>query len=314
MADSVAASAADSAVDPAIPLRADHVLPLRLVIAVRNFAHRKPLGFVGALVVVSLILTAVFADQLAPYSASKIDLRSKYLGFDLTSAHKLGTDQTGRDVLSRLIYGARISMFVGFGAILISETGAVTIGIVSGYFGGWFDKTVQRVIDAWLAMPGLVILITILGIAKRTPNVDLLWGMVLAIGVLGIPGRSRVFRSQVLTLRATPYVEAARSLGATPIRIMLKCVLPNLMPLVLVSATTGLGAVILTEASLSFLGFGPAGKPSWGQMLSVDGRDAFLQQWGLAVWPGVAIATAVFCFNIFGDALRDVLDPRLRNR
>jgi peptide/nickel transport system permease protein len=310
----MANSATQAALDYGLPYRRERPLPLRLIYGIAHFARKKPLGFVGAIVVLGLILVAIFADQLAPYSPTKLDLKAKFLGFNLSSPHKLGTDQTGRDVLSRLIYGARISMFVGFGAILISEVGAVSIGVVSGYIGGWFDKIVQRLVDAWLAMPGLIILITILGIAKRTPNIDLLWGMVVAIGILGIPGRSRVFRSQVLSLRGTPYVEASRCLGATPIRIMMTCMIPNVMPLVLVSATTGLGAVILTEASLSFLGFGPAGKPSWGQMLSVEGREQFLQQWGLAVWPGVCIGTAVFCFNIFGDALRDVLDPRLRNR
>lgn len=294
--------------------RRDRPLPLRMLMGIGHFARRKPLGFVGLLMVTAFILAAIFAGLIAPFEPSKIDLRNRFAPFDLSSAHKLGTDATGKDILSRLIYGARISMFVGFGAILISEVGAVTIGVISGYVGGWFDKIVQRLVDAWLAMPGLVILITFLGIARRTPNVDLLLAMIVAIGVLGIPGRSRVFRSQVLTLKGVAYVEAARSLGAGGPRIIWKCLLPNIFPLVLVSATTGLGAVILTEASLSFLGFGPAGKPSWGQMLSIDGRESFLRQPGLAIWPGLCIATAVFGFNMFGDALRDVLDPRLRNR
>jgi peptide/nickel transport system permease protein len=279
----------------------------------RSFARRKPIGFVGLVIVIALLLVAIFAPQIAPMSPDAIDLRNRYAGLDLQSAHKLGTDATGRDILSRLIYGARISMFVGFGAIAISESGAVVIGVVSGYVGGWVDKVLQRLVDAWLAMPGLIILITILGIAKRTPNVDLLWAMFIAIGILGIPGRSRVFRSHIMTLKDSAYVEAAKGLGASGPRIMVRHLLPNLMPIVLVSATSGLGAVILTEASLSFLGFGPAGKASWGQMLSVGGRESFLTQWGLAVWPGVCIGLAVFGFNIFGDALRDVLDPRLRD-
>lgn len=306
------AQTAASALDLGPLARPQRVLPLRMVYGLANFARRKPLGFVGLLMVSTLVAVAIFADQLAPYSPDKLDLKNRFLLFDLSNPHKFGTDQTGKDVLSRIMYGARVSMFVGFGAIAISEIGAVSIGVVSGYLGGWFDKLFQRLIDAWLSMPGLIVLITVLGVAKKSQDIDILWAMVVAIGLQGIPGRSRVFRSQVLTLKQAPYVEAAKSLGATGPRIVWKCLIPNVMPLLLVSATTGLGAVILTEASLSFLGFGPAGKPSWGQMLSIDGREFFLKQWGLAVWPGVCITAAVFGFNIFGDALRDVLDPRLR--
>ncbi len=310
----MAESSAVSSLDFGPQYRTERPFPVRVVRTIAHFARKKPLGFFGALMVLGFLFAAVFAEQLAPYDPSKLDLKNRFAPFDLTSSHPLGTDATGKDVLSRLLHGARISMFVGFGAIAISEIGAVSIGVISGYVGGWFDKVTQRLVDAWLAMPGLIILITFLGIAKRTPSVDLLWAMVVAIGILGIPGRSRLFRSQVLTLKQAAYVEAARSLGASGPRIVWKCMIPNVLPLLLVSATTGLGAVILTEASLSFLGFGPAGKPSWGQMLSIDGRESFLNQWGLAVWPGVCIAATVFGFNIFGDALRDVLDPRLRAR
>jgi peptide/nickel transport system permease protein len=280
--------------------------------AIFGFARRKPLGFAGLLLVLGLIIVALFAPQLAPFDPQKIDLRHKLEG--PTPLHRLGTDATGKDVLSRLIYGARISMLVGFGAVFLSEAGAVLIGVTSGYFGGWYDKIVQRIVEAWQALPGLIILIVLLGIARRMPQVNLVLAMVVAIGLLSIPGTSRVFRSQVLTLKEAAYVEAARSMGAGHIRIICFCILPNVFPLILVSATTALGGVILVEASLSFLGFGPAGEPSWGQMLSVDGREYMRSQPGLAVWPGVCIAAAVFGFNIFGDALRDVLDPRLRHR
>ncbi len=158
----------------------------------------------------------------------------------------------------------------------------------------------------------LIILITFLGIARRMPNVNILLAMVLAIGILSIAGSSRVIRAQVLTIKNQPYVEAARCMGAGNVRIIWNCVVPNVFPLMLVSMTVALGGVILAEASLSFLGFGPAGEPSWGQMLSVDGREYMRVQPGLAIWPGVCIALAVFGFNVFGDALRDTLDPRLR--
>jgi len=307
-------SSAISSVDFGPLSRREYPLPVRILRTSLRFARRKPLGAFGFVLVLGLVICAVLAGVLAPYDPDKLDLKNRLAGFDPGGAHWLGTDKTGRDTLSRLLYGARISMKVGFGAVLISSTGALFIGVVSGYTGGIVDKIVQRLIDAWQAMPGLIILITFLGIARRNQSIDLVWAMVFAIGFLGIPGASRVFRSQVLTIKQAAYVEAARSLGATSPRIMWKCIVPNVFPLVMVSATTGLGAAILAEASLSFLGFGPAGKPSWGQMLSVEGREYMRVQPGLAIWPGLCIAAAVFGFNIFGDALCDVLDPRLRGR
>jgi peptide/nickel transport system permease protein len=283
-----------------------------MVYGLARFARRKPLGFVGLLMVFTLIFMAVFAPQVAPYAPNKMNLKHTLEGS--SSAHLLGTDGIGRDVFSRLVYGARISITVGFGAVAISSTGAATLGIVSGYFGGLFDKIFQRFVDAWQAMPGLVILITFMGVVSRMPNVNIILAMAVAMGILGIAGTSRVIRSQVLMIKNGPFVEAARSMGAGDGRIMVYCILPNVFPLILVGATTALGGIILAEASLSFLGFGPAGKPSWGQMLSVDGRQYMRAAPGLAVWPGIFIGMAVFGFNIFGDALRDVLDPRLRQR
>ncbi len=272
--------------------------------------RRQPLGTFGLLIVLLLVLAAIFAGQIAPHDPEQIHLRNRLEGS--SGEFWLGTDATGKDIFSRLVYGARISMMVGFGAVAIGTTGAAFLGIVSGFLGGAADKVIQRFVDAWQAMPGLIILITFLGIARRMPNVNILLAMVLAIGILSIAGSSRVIRAQVLTIKNQPYVEAARCMGAGNARIIWNCVVPNVFPLMLVSMTVALGGVILAEASLSFLGFGPAGEPSWGQMLSVDGREYMRVQPGLAIWPGVCIALAVFGFNVFGDALRDTLDPRLR--
>jgi peptide/nickel transport system permease protein len=287
-------------------------LPLRWLMAAGWFARHKPLGFLGALIILALAVAALFAGQLATHDPNKIDLRHKLEG--PSRAHWLGTDATGKDTYSRLLYGARISLKVGLGAVLLSTLCATALGVVSGYFGGWFDTILQRFVDAWQAMPGLIILITMLGIVRRIPNVDMILAMILALGILSIAGRSRVERSQVIALRGMPYIEAARALGAGHLRIMLRHILPNTVPIILVGATVSLGGVILAEASLSFLGFGPAGETSWGQMLSVDGREFMRRQPGLAIWPGLCIALAVFGFNVFGDALRDVIDPRLRGR
>ncbi|MGH2588281.1 MAG: ABC transporter permease [Dehalococcoidia bacterium] len=284
--------------------------PVRWLLALGKFARAKPLGFFGLVVIVVMIVVAIFAPQIATHPPNQIDLRNRLEG--PSAEHWLGTDATGKDVFSRLVYGARISIFVGFGAVAISTVFATLLGVVSGYLGGWFDTVVQRFVDAWQAMPGLIILITILGIVRRMPDVNVLLAMVVAIGVLSIAGRSRVERSAVITIRSMPYVEAARAVGSGNGRIMLTYILPNIVPIILVGATVSLGGVILAEASLSFLGFGPAGEPSWGQMLSVDGREYMRSQPGLAIWPGLCIGLAVFSFNVFGDALRDVADPRLR--
>lgn len=293
-------------------LVAERRLPLRVIFRLLAFARRQPLGTFGFLIVFGLILAALFAEQIAPYSPDKQNLRHRLEG--PSAKFWLGTDATGRDTLSRLIYGARISMMVGFGAVFIGSGGAALLGVVSGYLGGWSDKIIQRFVEAWQAMPGLVILLTILGIVRRMHNVNVVFAMMLAIGLLSIAGSSRVIRAQVLTIRNQPFVEAARSMGAGHVRIIWYCIVPNVFPLILVSMTVALGGVILAEASLSFLGFGPAGEPSWGQMLSIDGREYMRRQAGLAIWPGVCIALAVFGFNIFGDALRDTIDPRLRRR
>ncbi len=192
--------------------------------------------------------------------------------------------------------------------MLISESIAAAIGVMTAYYGGWTDKVGQRVVDVFSALPYLVVLITILGIFGTG-----LWQLIIAIGVLGGPGGSRVIRGQVLSIMASPYIEAGRVIGAGDRRIMLTYVLPNVAALIILGSTIRLGGVVLLEASLSFLGYGlPPPFPSWGQMLSIQGREYMRSAPGLAIYPGIAIGIIVFSYNLLGDALRDVLDPRLR--
>ena len=276
--------------------------------AAGRLARQQPLGLFGLLVVLALAVLALpqVAEVTAPYPYAKQDLRHRLEG--PSSSHLLGTDGQGRDTLSRLIYGVRITVVVGFGAVAISELIAATIGVISGYYGGWFDKLFQRLVDIAQSLPNLVVLITVLGVMGSS-----LGAMVLAIGIVTGPGGSRLIRSQVLSLMSRPYVEAARVVGATDSRIMLTHILPNVLPLIILGASLRIGAVVLLEASLSFLGFGlPPPFPSWGQMLTLDGREYLRRAPGLAIFPGLAIGVAVFSFNVLGDALRDVLDPRLR--
>jgi peptide/nickel transport system permease protein len=274
-----------------------------------SFARRKPLGFLGGLIVLGFLVIAVFAPVLAPYDPDYANLRHSLRGS--SSEHLLGTDRSGHDTFSRILWGARLSMIVGFGAVLISAVCATVIGLVTAYSGRWVDMIVGRLIDAMLAMPGLLVLITILGIARRT-DTNMVLAMLLSLGLLRIAPLARIYRSAVVQVRSRPFVEAAESAGAGKLRIMFRHVLPNIVPLIIVTSTIALPATILAEASLSFLGFGPTGESSWGQMLSVDGRLYFRQQPGLAIYPGLAIFLSVFGFNMLGDALRDILDPRLR--
>jgi peptide/nickel transport system permease protein len=221
----------------------------------------------------------------------------------------LGTDAAGRDVFSRLLYGTRVAVVVSFGAVFIASVISSSIGIAVAYYGGLFDKLMFRLVDVFQALPGLIVLITIMGLFDRG-----IWPLTVVMGLLfGLGVGPRVIRSQALSVMVTPYVEAARVVGASDRRIMMKYVLPNVFPLVVLSATLLLGIAVLFEATVSFLGYGiNPPYPSWGQMLSLDGRQYMRSAPGLAIYPGVAIGILVFSFNLLGDALRDVLDPRLR--
>lgn len=272
-----------------------------------QFIRKKPLGAFGAVLIALFLFLAIGAQWLAPYPY-ETTVGTRLLGPSL--AHPFGTDASGRDLLSRIIWGARISVTIGFGAVLLSTFIAVVVGVTSGYFGGLMDLLVQRLVDIWISFPALVLLVSLVAILG--PG---LWSTTLVLGVLLAPGTARVVRSAVLAMRHQPYVESARCIGANHLHIVRAYVLPNVSAAILVLATSQLGAAILAESTLSFLGYGvPPPFPTWGAMLSGSGRTFMLQSPWLSIWPGLAISAAVFGFNMLGDALRDVLDPRLRGR
>ena len=271
-----------------------------------RLAREKPLGLVGGIVVLILLLLGIFADVLAPYGYNDINLKQRFVA--PSAEYPLGTDNLGRDELSRIIYGARISVIVGLGASAISTGIAAVIGLVSGFLGGKFDIIVQRLVDAWLAFPALILLLT--GMALIGPGIT---QITLVLGIAVGIGGSRVIRSGVMALRQNVYIDAARSIGASTPRILLRHLLPNVTPLLIVFFTVGIAGMIIGEASLSFLGFGvPPPQPSWGGMLSAEGRAFMYQAPWLALWPGLALTIVVYGVNVFGDAVRDLVDPRLR--
>lgn len=273
---------------------------------IRSFIARKPLGAIGGVLVLLLIVVAIAAPVTAPYPYDVGNAAERLQGPSL--AHPFGTDASGRDMLSRIIWGAQVSVTVGFGAVLISTVLAVTIGMISGYYGGWVDLIVQRLVDIWISFPALVLLISMVAVAG--PG---LWSITAILGILLAPGTSRVIRSAVLAIRHQPYIESASCIGAGDMWVLLRYILPNVFAPIIVLATVQLGTAILAESTLSFLGYGvPPPYPAWGSMLSGTGRAFMLQSPWLSIWPGLAISLAVFGFNMLGDALRDELDPRLR--
>lgn len=266
----------------------------------------KPLGVLGGLLILVLVATALLAPLLAPHDPIKMKSTERLQS--PSRNHPLGTDDFGRDILSRVIYGARVSMLLGLGAVTISTILAAVIGIVSGYYGGRTDAILQRCIDTLMAFPGFVVLLTIMAMLGQG-----LGSVILALGIGGIAGSARIIRSAVLAIRANQYLEVARATGCRDWRIITRHVLPNIAAPIMVVVTLGLGVAILAESSLSFLGFGvPPPTPSWGAMLSGSGRTYMIQAPWMAVFPGIAISLAVFGFNMLGDALRDLLDPKLR--
>ena len=272
-----------------------------------NFARTKPLGAISAAIIILTVLTAVFAPVIAPYDP--LDLTHEPFISPAGQAW-LGADELGRDVLSRVIYGARVSMYVGLASVIIGITLGTIIGIVSAYIGGVIDLTIQRIVDALMAFPAIIMALGLTAALGSSVN-----NIVAALVVILLPGAIRVIRAQVLSIKELDYTLAAQAIGARPSRIMLRHILPNVVASYIVLSTITLGLAIIIEASLTFLGVGvSADIPTWGGMLTEGAQKYIRTAWWLAVFPGLAISIVVFAINFLGDALRDTLDPRLRGR
>jgi peptide/nickel transport system permease protein len=269
-------------------------------------AQRHMLGAIGLVIMVLFVLAALLADFIGRYDPLSVDSLQRLAS--PSAQHWLGTDSFGRDVWSRIIHGARISLAVGVGSTLLGSSIGVIVGLASGYLSGWVDLVFQRITDILQALPLLVLaLVMTAALGPSLPNV------IIAIAIPLIPTVARVIRANTLALRELPFIEAAKSVGMSETRIALRHVLPNTLAPLIVLMTAQLGSTILTEASLSFLGLGiPEPYPSWGRMLSESAAEYVRTAPWLVIFPGVAISLAVFGTNLFGDALRDILDPRQR--
>jgi peptide/nickel transport system permease protein len=266
----------------------------------------KPLGAAGGVLLLFFVIVGLTAQWISPYGFNEIAPIERLK--PPSWAHWFGTDNLGRDVLSRCIYGAQLSVIIGCSAALLATVISAVIGIVSGYAGGRFDLIVQRFVDAWQSFPDLIILIVVVSVIG--PGMPQIIGTLALL--LGIAG-SRIVRSAVISVREHMYVHAAQSIGASVPRILWRHILPNVMPPIIVLFTTRVGTVILAESGLAFLGLGvPPPSPTWGAMLSGSGRTYMFQGPWLALAPGLCLTAVVYATNVFGDALRDLLDPRMR--
>jgi peptide/nickel transport system permease protein len=270
------------------------------------FLRRNPRMIIGGVIVIGWVLVAIFSPWIAPYDPIKVDVSDSLQSPN--GAHWFGTDDLGRDVLSRIMWGSRVSLSVGLISVSIGLLIGTSLGLAAGYVGGNFDLIVMRFIDALLAFPALILAIAIT--SALGPQIQ---NAMIAIGIVAIPAYARLTRGQVLAVRAREFVVAARTIGAPPLRIVLRHIFPNVMNALIVQATLSTAFAILAEAALSFLGLGPQPPyPSWGQDINYSQRYLPNLKWWMSVGPGIAIFTAVFAFNFLGDALRDALDPRLR--
>jgi peptide/nickel transport system permease protein len=273
---------------------------------VRRLFRDKPLGAFGFVICVIFLFCGIFADVLAPYGYNQISPLNRLK--PPSAQFWLGTDNLGRDMLSRVLYGAQISVIIGLSAAALATVVSILIGIVSGYLGGKLDMIMQRFVDAWMSFPDLIILIVVVSVVG--PGMG---PVIVLLGLLYGIGGSRIIRGAVLSVRENAYVHAAQSTGASLPRILWRHILPNVMAPVIVLFTTRVGAVILAESGLAFLGLGvPPPAPTWGGMLSGSGRSFMYMAPWLALAPGLCITIVVYAINVFGDALRDLLDPRMR--
>ena len=274
-----------------------------------NFARRKPLGAVGLLTCATFLIIGLFANVVSPYDPNFGGTTKERLQGP-SAKHWFGTDELGRDMFSRVVSGTTTSLKVAFACIAIGSFSGFILGIVSGYFGGWVDLVLQRITESLQAFPGILLALTLVAVLGGG-----LGAVIIAISVAFTPGPLRVIRGVVLSAKQNVYVDAARVIGASNVRIMLRHILPNVLPTFLVLASVALGGAILVESSLSFLGLGvPPPNPSWGRMLSGNAQQYALAAPWMVIFPGAAISLMVLGFNLLGDALRDIWDPRLRGR
>jgi peptide/nickel transport system permease protein len=307
----------------------------RLLGVIATFSRRKPLGAFGAVILILTLLVAVLSPEIARFPYTEPHFSDSLA--DPSGTYWLGTDNLGRDFFSRMVIGTQITVLAGLGTVLLAAVLSLLVGGVSGYLGGRVDMIAQRLVDVWVALPPIFLLLTFVAVLGsegggflgigRGPEVgldprrgDWIWYtffrstvVIVSLGLIFAGYGSRVIRGAVLAIKGNVYIEAARAMGATDTRIMLRYILPNIMPVVIILATLNLGTAVLAEATISFLGFGIQPPfPTWGQMLAVDGRINGPEQQFLMIVPGAAIFFCVYGFNMLGDALRDVLDPRLR--
>ncbi len=271
-----------------------------------RFASRYPLGVVSLAILVVISVAAIAAAVVAPFDPLELHREDRLLS--PRSMYLLGTDGTGRDQFSRLIYGARVSLIVGVGPPVLAVLVGTLIGATSAYFGGFVDLVLQRLMDALIAFPAL--LLVLIAVTLLSPTVS---NVIVVIAIVMFPAVNRVARGSVLAVMAEPYVEASRAIGASNLRVLFRHVLPNIMAPVIIIGTSLIGVGILAEAALSFLGLGVAPPtPTWGNMMSGEGRNIFVLAPWLIIFPGLAITVTVLVFNLLGDTVRDALDPRLR--
>ena len=289
----------------AAPANESMTAPLRFR-WLRRTIKRQPLGVVAAVILTVMTVTGLAAPLLPLYSPT-----TNNVGVSLsapTMGHFFGTDQFGRDVFSRVIYGGRTSLAVGFGATALAAILAVLVGATSALLGGRTDYVIQRFVDVAQALPGLVLLVFVIIVLGRN-----LTNLIVALAISQGISMSRVIRGTVIQLRPMPFIEAARAVGASEAQVLVRHVLPNIVPIMLTLTSVAIGAIIVAEASLSFLGYGvPPPNPSWGGMMSAEGRLYMIVNPWILIFPTLALVLVVFSFNMLGDAIRDLLDPRLR--